>query len=80
MHKQGHLKFIINPTLFSFPVFVIWKANAQDKKKSCAMVNIQKLNKLVLLDSYPLLLQSKIITNVQSCTNLAILDAISFFY
>ena len=35
---------------------------------------------MVLPDSYPLLLQSEIITNVQGCSNLAVLDAASFFY
>lgn len=44
------------------------------------MVDIQKLNELVLLDSYPLPLQSEIITNVQGYTNLVVLDAAFFFY
>lgn len=44
------------------------------------MVDIRTLNKLVLPDSYPLPLQSEIIANVQGCTNLAVLDAVSFFY
>lgn len=43
-------------------------------------MDIRKLNKLVLSDSYPLLLQSEIITNVQNCTNLAILNIALFFY
>lgn len=43
------------------------------------MVDIQKLNDMVLPDSYPLPLQSEIIANVQGCTNLAVLDAASFF-
>lgn len=40
MHKQGCLKFTIDPMPFSFPVFVVWKADAQGKKKGHAMVNI----------------------------------------
>lgn len=44
------------------------------------MIDIQKLNDIVLPDSYPLPFQSKIIANVQGYTNLAILDAASFFY
>ena len=35
---------------------------------------------MVLPDSYLLPLQSQIIANVQGCTNLAVLDATSFFY
>ena len=80
MHKQGHLEFTTNPTPFSFPVFVIWKSDSDGKKKGRAVVDMRKLNDLVLPDSYPLPLQSEIIANVQGCTNLAVLDAASFFY
>ena len=80
MHKQRCLKFTTNPTPFSFPVFVVWKSDSDGKKKGCAVVDIRKLNDLVLPDFYPLPLQSEIIANVQGCTNLAILDAASFFY
>ena len=80
MHKQKRLKFTTNPTFFSFPVFVVWKSDSNGKKKSCVSVDIRKLNDLVLPNLYPLLLQSEMIANVQRCTNLAILNAASFFY
>ena len=74
------MKFKSDPTPFSFSVFIIWKSDSEGKKKSRAVVDICKLNDLVLPNSYPLLLQSEIIANVQGCTNLAVLDAASFFY
>ena len=80
IHRQGRLKFTTNPTPFSFPVFVVWKSDSDGKRKGRAVVNIRKLNDLVLPDSYPLPLQSEIIANVQGYTNLAVLDATSFFY
>lgn len=40
--------------LFSFPMFVVWKTNAEGKRKGKAIVNIQKLNKMVFFDFYPL--------------------------
>lgn len=80
MHHQGRLKFITNPTPFNFPVFVVWKPDGDRKKKGRAVVDIWKLNEMVLPNSYPLPLQSEIIANVQGCTNLAVLDAASFFY
>ena len=80
IHKQRRLKFITDPTLFSFPVIVVWKSDSDGKKKGRAIVDIRKLNNLVLPDSYPLPLQSEIIANVQGCTNLAVLNAASFFY
>ena len=80
MHKQGRLEFTTDLTPFSFPVFVVWKSDSDGKKKGRAVVDIRKLNNLVIPDSYPLPLQSEIIANVQGCTNLAVLDAASFFY
>ena len=65
---------------FSFSIFVVYKINAKREKKRRAVVNICKLNNLVIMDAYLLSLQSDIIANVQGCTNLAILDAILFFY
>lgn len=43
-------------------------------------MDIRKLNKMVLPNSYSLPLQSKIITSVLGCTNLAFLDTLSLFY
>ena len=80
MHCLSRLKFTSGHILFSFLVFVIYKLDAKSKRKNRAVINIQKLNNMVLLDSYPLPLQSEIIANVQGCTNFAVLDATSFFY
>lgn len=46
----------------------------------CAVVNICKLNDLVIPDAYLLFLQSDIIASVEGYTNWAILDTASFFY
>lgn len=61
-------------------MFVIDKIDSHGKKKGQAVVDILKLNDLVLSDSYLLSLQSKIIANVQVYTNLTVFDAASFFY
>lgn len=57
------------PMSFSFSIFVIWKMAANDEKKSQAIVNIWKLNNLVIFNAYPLLFQLEIISNVQGYTN-----------
>lgn len=80
MHKQRRLKFITELTPFRFLIFIVSKADTKSNKKSRTVVDIQKLNELVLLDSHPLPLQSEIIANVSGCTNLVVLDVISFFY
>ena len=64
IYKQGRLEYTTDPTLFSFPVFVIYKTNSYAKRKSSAIVDIQKLNNLILPDSYSLPLQLEIIANV----------------
>lgn len=80
MHRLGRLEFTTEYTPFSFPVFVVWKADAEGKRKGRAVVDIRKLNQIIPPDLYPLPLQSEIIANIQRCTNLAVLDAASFFY
>lgn len=80
MHYLGHLKFTSKHTQFSFTFFVVWKLNAEGKRKGRVVVDIQKLNDIVFLDSYPPPLQSEIIANVQGYTNIAVLDAAFFFY
>lgn len=65
MHCLGRLKFTTKHTPFSFLLFVVWKTDAEGKRKGRAVVDILKLNEImVLLDSNPLPLQSEIIVNV----------------
>lgn len=80
MQYLGHLKYTTSHTPFSFPVSIVYKTNAKRERKGRAVVDICKLNDLVIPNAYPLSLQSDIIASVQGCTNLAILDAALFFY
>lgn len=80
LQYQGRLTYTQTHTSFSFPVFIVWKFDSNGNKKGRIVVDIKKLNKLIILDSYPLPLQTDIITSVQGCTNLAILDTAFFFY
>lgn len=65
MQHLGRLKYTISHTFFSFPMFVVYKTNAKREKKDCAIVNIRKLNNLVILNAYLISLQSNIIASVQ---------------
>lgn len=56
MQWLGRLKYIISHTPFSFPIFVVYKTNVKEEKKRRAVVDIQKLNDLVILDAYLFLL------------------------
>lgn len=74
MHRLGYIKFISKHIPFSFSMFIVWKIDTKDKKKGKVIVDIWKLNEMILPNSYFLPLQSKIIANIQGCTNFAILD------
>lgn len=76
---QDRLVYTQTYTFFSFPVFVVWKPKPNGKKGR-AVVDIRRFNDLVVPNTYPLLLQSDIITTVQRCTQLAVLDTAFFFY
>lgn len=54
MHKQDHLQYTMDLTPFSFLIFVIYKTDHQGRRKGRVVVDIWKLNKLVLPNSYPL--------------------------
>lgn len=60
----SYLQYTILHTLFSFFIFIVYKANAKEEKKRRAVVNICKLNDLIVLEIYSLLLQSDIIASV----------------
>lgn len=54
MYYFGRLKFMSEHTSFRFPIFVVWKTDAKGKRKSRAVVNIPKLNKIIFSVFYPL--------------------------
>lgn len=80
MYRLGRLEFTTEHNQINFPMFVIWKTDVEGKKKGKSVIDIRKLNKMLLPNLYSWSLQLEIIANVQECTNLAVLDAASFFY
>lgn len=64
MQHLSRLKYITSYTPFNFLVFVIYKTNAKGERKWYAVVDIWKLNDLVIPDAYPLPLQLDIIASV----------------
>ena len=85
LQSKEKLKYISESTLFFFPVFIVWttifkKLNKILKKKGCVLVDIQGLNKIVITDNYFMLSQKDIISAVQSCSYLTIIDYSSQFF
>lgn len=64
IHRLGYLKYTTSNILFSFLVFIVYKTNAKKEKKEDAVVNIGKLNDLIVLEIYSLSLQSNIIASI----------------
>ena len=79
LQKKERLKWTTNSTSFSYLVFVAWRT-INDVRKRRAIVNIRGLNKLLLSNAYSLSLQSDIISDLQECSHISVLDATSFFY
>ncbi len=65
LQRQRCLVETASQAPLNFLVFVLWKVVGPDEKRNgSVMDNIQRLNDLVVPDSYPLPLQSKIIANI----------------
>lgn len=64
MQRLGRLKYTTSHNSFSFLVFVVYKINVKGERKKYAVVNICKLNNLIISDAYSLLLQSDIIASI----------------
>lgn len=76
----SRLKYITSRIFYGFFVFIVYKTNTKRKRKEHLVIDIHKLNELVIPDTYSFPLQLNIIANVQWYTNLAILNIAFFFY
>lgn len=64
MQRLGRLKYITSYISFNFSIFVVYKTNVKGERKRHAVVNIRKLNNLVIPNIYLLPLQFDIIASV----------------
>lgn len=53
MQHFGRFKYTNSHTSFTFLIFVVYKTKAKEKRKECEVVNICKLNDLVISNTYP---------------------------
>ena len=85
MHTQGKMSWTIEPSPFTFPVFVVWKtvyegSEKTPRRKGRVVVDIRGLNKITVADNYPLPLQSDIVSSVQGCTHISVVDCSGQFH
>lgn len=80
LYEQGRLSWTTKSTLFSYSVFVVWKAMPDGTRKGRAVVDIRGLNSITQANLYPLLLQADLISSIKDCRYITVVDYASFFY
>ena len=85
MHAQDRLSWFENLTSFEFSIFVIRKTMYVSSKKTLerkekTVINIRELNAIFVANSYSLSLQSDIITILQECIHITLVDESDQFH
>ena len=83
LHEQSKLKWAkINSYVFS--VFVIWNTvhlqNKKSQRKNRVIIDIKKLNKMSKFDVYFMFFQFDIISTIQNCKFISIMNCAVFFH
>jgi hypothetical protein len=55
LHKQNKMEYVTEPSLFVYPVFVIWRI-VYGKEKGRVVIDLRTVNRITVLNNYPLLL------------------------
>ena len=79
LHRQDYMTWATKATLFAHLVFVVWRT-VKGKQKGRVVIDLRPLNKVTVLDNYPLLLQSDIINALRGKQFITAIDVTSFFY
>ena len=84
LHEQNKFEWTSKFTFYAFSVFVVWHMmylpEKAPQRKNCVMMNIRGLNKIIEFDVYSMSLQSDIISCVQGCKYISIMNCASFFH
>ena len=79
MHEHGKLEWVTQPTKFSYPCFVVWR-DTPAGRKGRVVIDIRGLNKIAETDSYPMPLQSDLISAIAGYRYITIVDARGYFH
>jgi hypothetical protein len=83
LYNQNKFEWIIKPTPYIFPIFIIWRTLYKDGipiRKDRAVVDIREFNKIAISDTYFIPLQFDIIKAILDCKYISIMDETDFFY
>lgn len=64
LHEQSRISWITQPMPFGFPMFMAWHVLPDGERKGQPVVDIHSLNKLTVVDEYPLPRQEDIIAKM----------------
>ena len=79
LQASGRFSWSKHPTEHSYPVFVVWRDTPQGRKGR-VVVDLRALNDMAVNDSYPLPLQSDIISLISGYEYITVVDAAGYFH
>ena len=82
-HAQERMEYTTQSTSHGYSVFVVWRTVIGfdgSERKERAVIDIRGFNKIVIIDSYFMSLQSDIISAVVDCKYISVFDVVGFFY
>ena len=84
LHEQNKMSWTTKFTSYVFSVFVVWHtvhlSGKESLRKGRVVIDIKNLNKITKFDAYSMLLQSNIISAMQDCKFISIMDCATFFH
>ena len=80
LYNQNQMKWTSQLMPFTHPYFIIWKRLLNNGRKGRVVVNIWRLNQILISDAYSVSLQSEILADVSGTKFITTVDCSSFFY
>jgi hypothetical protein len=83
LHDKEKMKWFTNFTSFEYSIFVIYKTIMKDDKftrKDRAIIDIRKLNAIIVIDVYFMSVQTNIIVAVAECLYIFVMNVLEYFY
>ncbi|KZZ93079.1 Ribonuclease H-like protein [Ascosphaera apis ARSEF 7405] len=83
LHQQKRMVWALNPTPFTFPVFVVWKTvlqNGLPVQKGRAVIDIRALNQITQKDLYPLPILEELFSLLRGKQFISVFDGSGWFH
>lgn len=84
LHENGKMEWSTKPTPYAYPVFVVWHMmhlpGKPPTRRARMIIDIRGLNKISKFDAYPMPLQADIISSLQGCQFISLMDCAIFFH